>query len=68
MFQTLNKSQIFVSLEKSRILGEDMLELVHISLFNTVHYLKIGSKMFLEVLLSKDRPLRNLSHQQLNYH
>lgn len=68
MFQTLNKSQIFVSLEKSSILGEDMLELVHISLFNTVHYLKIGSKMFLEVLLSKDRPLRNLSHQQLNYH
>lgn len=66
MLQSVHQRQVLVLLEEFPVSILQLSELVHISLFDTVDNLEVGSQRLLIILLVEDRASRDLSHQEVN--
>jgi len=66
VLEAVNEGQVFVALEHLVVLFEQLTELLHVSLLDTVHDLEVGRKRLLEVGLVEQGSSRNFSHQQIH--
>jgi len=66
VFQAVNETQVFVSLEDGLVLGQKTAEFLHVTGLDAAHNLEVRVQQSLELILSKDLSVGDFTHQKIH--